>query len=100
MIKPTVSRIRVIERRIPQVYASQGGSAMGVTRGRLPSSYTFTLMLQRLIATAVLFLPAGLGLAQTDAPVILPQDNTAAAAATVPEVDKHIFGVLPNYRTT
>ncbi len=56
-------------------------------------------MLKRLIAAGALFLLAGMGLAQTDAPVVLPQDDSPAAAAT-PEVDKHIFGVLPNYRTT
>jgi hypothetical protein len=56
-------------------------------------------MLKRIFAAAVLFLPAGLGLAQTDAPVVVPQDNTAPAA-TAPAADKRIFGVLPNYRTT
>jgi hypothetical protein len=56
-------------------------------------------MLKRFIAAAALFLAGGLGLAQTDAPVVLPQDDSAAAAAT-PQVDKRIFGVLPNYRTT
>jgi hypothetical protein len=29
-----------------------------------------------------------------------PQQDSSAAASTVPEQDKHIFGVLPNYRTT
>jgi hypothetical protein len=56
-------------------------------------------MLGRMVLAAVLLLPAGLGLAQTDAPAVLPQDNTAAPAAA-PDVDKRIFGVLPNYRTT
>jgi hypothetical protein len=55
-------------------------------------------MLKRMVLAATLSLPAGLGLAQTDAPVVLPQDNTAAP--TAPAEDKHIFGVLPNYRTT
>jgi hypothetical protein len=56
-------------------------------------------MLGRMVLAVVLLLPAGLGLAQTDAPAVLPQDNTAAPAAA-PDVDKRIFGVLPNYRTT
>ena len=51
-----------------------------------------------MVVAAALLLPAGLGLAQTDAPVVLPQDSTAAP--TAPTQDKHIFGVLPNYRTT
>jgi hypothetical protein len=56
-------------------------------------------MLKRMIAAVGLFLVAGMALAQTDAPVVLPHDDSPPAAAT-PEVDKHIFGVLPNYRTT
>jgi hypothetical protein len=56
-------------------------------------------MLKRMVLAAALLLPAGLGLAQTDAPVVLPQDSTTAPTAA-PEVDKRIFGVLPNYRTT
>jgi hypothetical protein len=56
-------------------------------------------MLKRMVVAAVFLLPGGLSLAQTDAPVVLPQDNTAAPVAA-PEEDKHIFGVLPNYRTT
>ena len=53
------------------------------------------MMFKRMVPAASLLLAAGLGLAQTDAPLVLPQDNASA-----PEVDKRIFGVLPNYRTT
>jgi hypothetical protein len=56
-------------------------------------------MLKRMFAAAVLLLPGGFGLAQTDAPEVLPQDNSAAPVAA-PAEDKRIFGVLPNYRTT
>ena len=52
-------------------------------------------MFKRMVPAPTLLLAAGLGLAQTDAPLVLPQDNASA-----PEVDKRIFGVLPNYRTT
>jgi len=51
-----------------------------------------------LILAAVMLTPAAFAVAQTEDPVVLPQDNPAAPAA--PEVDKRIFGVLPNYRTT
>jgi hypothetical protein len=56
-------------------------------------------MLKSVVVAGTLLLAAGLGLAQTEEPVVLPQDNPAAAG-TAPEVDKRIFGVLPNYRTT
>ena len=56
-------------------------------------------MLKCLIVAAAMLMPATFGIAQTEEPVVLPQDNPAAAA-TAPEVDKRIFGVLPNYRTT
>jgi len=38
-------------------------------------------------------------MAQSDDSAVLPQDSNSQAA-TSPEVDKRIFGVLPNYRTT
>lgn len=51
------------------------------------------------VLAAALLVCASLGIAQTEEPLVLPQDNTAPAAAP-PQPDKHIFGVLPNYRST
>jgi hypothetical protein len=48
---------------------------------------------------------AGLGVAQSEAPLVAPQDNqdnkdAGAQPPTPPGEDKHIFGVIPNHRTT
>lgn len=54
-------------------------------------------MLRALVCILLVF-PV-LAVAQTDDPAVLPQDPNSQPAPP-PEVDKRIFGVLPNYRTT
>jgi hypothetical protein len=49
----------------------------------------------------LVFLLPGLATAQTGDSTIAPVDNNLAGLPTTPApIDKHIFGVLPNYRTT
>jgi hypothetical protein len=50
--------------------------------------------------TFLVFLLSGLAAAQSGDPSIAPVDNNVAGQPTPPPIDKHIFGVLPNYRTT
>jgi hypothetical protein len=51
-----------------------------------------------LLALFLIF--SGLAAAQSGDPSIAPIDNSVAGQPTPPPIDKHIFGVLPNYRTT
>src|SRR5215469_1848317 len=48
----------------------------------------------------LVFLFSGLAAAQSGDSSIAPVDNNVASQPVPPPIDKHIFGVLPNYRTT
>jgi hypothetical protein len=48
----------------------------------------------------LVFLFSGLAAAQSSDSSIAPVDNNVAGQPIPPPIDKHIFGVLPNYRTT